>query len=201
MTTPMFIEASGFKRTASCPGAACSPRWHTTTFQPDSSHPPTHKFRAFGAGVPRGSQDSKFRYPQSLLKGRSIMLHQQCPTWCSQCFGLGWSSSSAGSDASCTAHVSGRQSQQQWEQYCNSDVLKALNSDLGYDPALSGHQLLTQGNTSALPTQACVSCQCKWWQRHQQGVACCWILPFFFVVPRVELYCTQSSVCMYIFTL
>lgn len=36
----------------------------------------------------------------------------------------------------------------------NSDVLKALNSDLDYDPVLSGHQLLTKGNISALPTRS-----------------------------------------------
>lgn len=48
-------------------------------------------------------------------------------------------------------------SQQQWEQYGNSDVLRALNSDLDYDPVLNGHLLLAQGNTSAPPTQASVS--------------------------------------------
>ena len=46
----------------------------------------------------------------------------------------------------------------QQNQLCgNSDVLKDRNSDLDYDPTLNGHQLLTQGKTSALPTQASVS--------------------------------------------
>lgn len=57
--------------------------------------------------------------------------------------------------ASRTAQVSGRQSRRQWEQYGNSDVLKSLNSDLDYDPVLSGHKLLTR-KRPALPTQASV---------------------------------------------
>lgn len=66
--------------------------------------------------------------------------------------GLGLLFSRLPHNASYAAHVSGRQSQQQ--QCGSSDVLKALNSDQDYDPVLNGHQLLTQGNTSALPVQA-----------------------------------------------
>ena len=106
--------------------------------------------------------------------------------------------------ARCFLHSTcrGRQSQWQWEQYGNSNVFKALNSDLDYEHVLSGHWLLTQRNTSALPTQASVSAINVSDGRHTNNVLLVVeFFMFFFVVPSVELHCTQSSVCVYIFTL
>lgn len=142
------------------------------------------------------SQDSKHDYPRAFLQGRSNMLHQVSNLLLSMFWAmleLLFSRLTCG--ASCRAHISSTHRQWQCEQNGNSGVLKAQNSNPDYDLILNGQPLLPQRNTSALPTQTLVSVS----MTAEKPIACG--LFSFAILCCSPLHCTQSSVCVYVYTI